>query len=265
MEATEAVAGIGHNSPPEPTLPERLAINHKATVDKVDALRKEANDVKALVTAAETPDELGVIAGLNDEIVAKMVAVGKSATKLATAIKDERLDTTKPLRDDVETINGFFNTLELPINRVKSAFAEKVGAYDELKRATERREAAERARIAEEEAAAKLQEAAEAQHSVMGDVLLNEAVKAEEEAQMAANAAVKAGTGPTRTEAGSISQSTKFAFEILDSDKIPLDLLRPYIKLADFEKFVRAYVATHKDKKPLAGVRIFPESKTSFR
>ena len=265
MEASEAVAGLGHNNPPEPTLAERLAINHKPTMDKVEALAKKANEVKALVVKAEAPDENGVIAGLTDEIVEKMIEVGKEATKLDSAVDKERTDTTKPLRDDVETINGFFKVMLGRTEKIKTAFATKVGAYAEAKKAEERRQAAERARVAEEEAAAKLKEAQDASHSVMSDVLLNEAAKAEEEAQMAANAAVKAGTGPVRTDAGTVSQSTKFSFEILDSDKIPLDLLRPYIKLADFEKFVRAYVATHKDKKPLAGVRIFPDTKTSFR
>jgi hypothetical protein len=268
MEASEAVAGLGHNNPPaDPplTLLEKLPIDHRKTIDRVEALAKKANDVKALVDAAEKPDADGGIAGLNDEIVEKMVEVGKEATKLDREVDDERKDTTKPLRDDVDTINGFFNTMLGRTSRIKTAFSEKVDTYITAKQDEERRQAAERARIAEEAAAAKLQEAQDAQHSVMSDVLLNEAARAEEEAQMAATAAVKAGTGPTRMATGTISQSTKFSFEILDTDKIPLESLRPYIKLADFEKFVRAFVATHKDKKPLAGVRIFPDTKTTFR
>lgn len=265
MDASDAVAGPGHNNPPEPTLAEQLAIDHRPTIDKVEELAKEANAVKALVLAAEKPDDDGVIAGLNDEIVAKMVAVGRSATKLVADVKAERLATTKPLRDDVETINGFFNIMETRVAKMKDAFAAKVGAYDAAKREEERRQAAERARIAEEEAAAKLKEAEEAQHSVMGDVLLNEAAKSEEEAQMAARAAVKAGTGPTRTEAGTISQTGKWTMEILDSAKIPPQVIVDQLGLADIEKAMRAHVRQFRDTRPVPGVRFFQETKTSFR
>lgn len=280
MDASSEVAGIGHNNPPDDLQPsivvvdhmqaplslvDQLKVNHKPTMDKVEALAKKANDVKALVDAAEKTDENGVAAGLTDEIVEKMVEVNKEATKLDGEVDKERTDTTKPLRDNVTTINEFFKAMLTRTERIKTSFAEKVGAYNQAKQDEERRQAAERARLAEEEAAEKLKAAQASSHSVMGDVLLNEAVRAEEEAQMAANAAVKAGTGPTRMATGTISQSTKWTFEILDTDKIPLDVLRPYIKLADFEKFVRAHVAANRDKKPLAGVRIYPYTKTSFR
>lgn len=265
MEASEAVAGLGHNNPPEPTLAERLAVNHKSTIDKVEALAKKANEVKSLAAKANTPDESGVVAGLDDDLVEKMAEIGHEAGKLNTAVDKERTDTTKPLRDEVKEIDSFFKVLLARTETMKTVFTKTVGAYAEAKKDEARRQAAERARVAEEQAAAKLKEAQEASHSVMSDVLLNEAARAEEEAQMAANAAVKAGAGPSRAGGVTVIQSTKFSFEILDSDKIPLDLLRPYIKLADFEKFLRQYVSAHKDTKPLAGVRIFPESKTSFR
>ena len=268
MDASSAPAGLGHNNPPEDkpaTLAERLPVNHKATVEKVDALRAKANDVKALVDKAERPDEDGVIAGLNDEIVEKMVEVGKEATKLLSAVDGERMDTTKPLRDDVETINGFFKALATPVDRIKQAFAQKVGAYAEAKKAEERRQAALRAQIAQEEAAAKLKEAQEAAHSVMGDVLLNEAAKAEEEAHMAANAAVKAGAGPVRTDSGTISQSGKWSMEIVDASKIPPGIIVAQLGLADIEKAMRAHVRQFRDTKPVPGVRFFQETKTSFR
>ena len=74
-----------------------------------------------------------------------------------------------------------------------------------------------------------------------------------------------AGTGPTRTAAGTISSTGRWTAEVIDTAKIPLEQLRPFIKLADFEKFCRAYAQANRDTKPLPGVRIFRDSKTSFR
>ncbi|CAN7300258.1 hypothetical protein LJR221_001488 [Agrobacterium tumefaciens] len=252
MDASET-AGIGHNKPP---LAQQLEIDYIELLNRVTALADSANSAKATVDAS----------GLNsDDDIVPLVNVGKQATKLVAEIDTIRLSTTKPLRDDIETINGFFNTLSARTKRIKDAFAEKVGEYDREKRAREAREAAERARVAQEEAAAKLQEAQDAAHSVMGDVVLNEAAILEEAAQKAAREAVTAGTGPTRTEAGTISQSGRWTAEIIDASKIPLEELRHFIKLADLEKFVRAYATHHKDSKPLPGVRIFRDAKTSFR
>jgi DNA repair exonuclease SbcCD ATPase subunit len=260
-------AGLGHNHPPTPTLVEQLTADYKSLMDRVEELAKDANSVKALVDAAEQADADGNVAGLTDELVEKMVEVGKKATKLAgsSGIDSDRTTATKSRRDEIETINGFFNTMKTRVERIKGAFAEKVGAYNDEKRARDAREAAERARLAQEEAAAKLEEAQNAQHSVLGDVVMNEAAVLEEAAQKAAREAVTAGTGPTRTAAGTISSTGRWTAEILDASKIPLEELRHFIKLADLEKFVRAYAAHHKDSKPLPGVRIFRDSKTSFR
>lgn len=265
MDASE-VAGIGHNHPPL-TLAEQLAVNHKKLMDQVEQLATDANTVKALVDAAELPNEEGHAAGLTEEIVEKMVDIGKRATKLAgsSGIDNDRTSATKSRRDEIETINGFFKVLQTRVERIKTAFAEKVGAYNDEKRAREARETAERARIAQEEAAAKLQEAQDAQHSVMGDVVMNEAAALEDAAQKAAREAVKAGTGPTRTSAGTISSTGRWTAEIEDAAKIPLEELRHFITLADLEKFCRAYAKHHQDKKPLPGVRIFRATSTTFR
>ncbi|MCV9960782.1 hypothetical protein OIU34_02620 [Pararhizobium sp. BT-229] len=248
-----SVAGIGHNMPP---LADRLAIDHKGLLDKVQALADRANAAKAIV------DEKGL---KTDEDVEPLIQIGKDASKLGKEIDDTRLASTKPLRNDIETINGFFNTAGTRTDRIKGAFAEKVGEYDREKRAKEARDAAERARIAQEQAAAKLDEAQNAEHSVLGDVVMNEAAVLEEAAQKAAHEAVKAGTGPTRTAAGTVSTTGRWTAEVLDADKIPLEQLRPFIKLADLEKFCRAYAVANRDSKPLAGVRIYRDTKTSFR
>lgn len=253
MDASSAPAGLGHNMP---SLVDSLRMEFEDLLNEIEALATKANAVKAVV------DEKGLN---TDEDVVPLVEVGREATKLVGSLDRRKLERTKPLRDDVETINGFFKTLSLRVERIKTAFAGKVGDYESEKRERARREAAERARIAEEEAAAKLKEAAEAQHSVMGDVILNEAAKAEQEAQMAATAAVKAGAGPTRTDAGTISQSGKWTMEIIDASKIPADVIVAQLGLADIEKAMRAHVRQYRDTRPVPGVRFFQETKTTFR
>lgn len=254
MDVSEA--GIGHNNPPEPTIEERLAIEHADLIAQVQQVADKANAVKLVV------DDKGLT---TDEDLVPMVEVGKAASKLSKLLGQTTLSTTKPLRDEVERIREFFKVLETRVSRISTAFSMKVDEYETAKRQREQREAAERARIAQAEAEKKLQEAEAQEHSVMADVVMNEAALLEREAQVAAHAAVTAGTGPTRTEAGTVSQSKKWAFQIDDATKIPLNELRPYIKIADLEKFVRAYVAANRDTRPLAGVRVFQDTKTSFR
>jgi hypothetical protein len=256
MQTSEAVAPVGHNNPPEPTMIDRLKEEFFGLMDELEALAKAANAAKAIV------DQNGL---KSDEDVAPLVKIGKDATKMAKRLDEIRLQTSQPLRDDVERINGFFNMMKARAEAIKNAFAKKVGEYDAEKRERERREAAERARVAEEAARAKLEEAAAAQHSVMGDVVMNEAAELEQHAALAASEATKAGTGPMRTEFGTVSSSGKWTFAIDKADDIPLEKLRPYIKIADLEKFVRAFVAAKKNTEKLPGVRIFQEQKTSFR
>lgn len=245
---------IGHNQPP---IEDRLRLEHSALLDQVQELADRANRVKDLI------DAQGGIK--SDDDLPSLVEIGKDAQKLLKKLDTTRLASSEDLRDAVKKINDFFSTVSTRVDRIKSAFAKKVGEYEDERRKREAREAAERARIAQEEAEAKLRAAQEAEHSVMGDVLVNEAAKAEQEAQMAARAAVKAGTGPTRTDGGTVSQSKVWKFEIIDSSKIPLDDLRGFIGIDMLNTLIGAYVRTHKGSRPLPGVTIYEDTKTSFR
>jgi hypothetical protein len=260
------MAGLGHNQPPL-TLTEQLTLDHKKLMDDVEQLTKDDAALKALVEAAERPNEVGEVVGLTDELVEKMVEIGKKATKLSgsNGIDKDRTTATQSRRDEVEVINGFFNSMKTRAERVKNSIALKVGAYNDEKQAREKREAAHRAKIAADLAAEKFEEAQSADHSVLGDVVMNEATLLEDAAQKAANFAVKAGTGPMRTASGTVSSTGRWTAEVQDASKIPLEELRNFITLADLEKFCRAYAKHHQDKRPLAGVRIFKDTKTNFR
>ncbi|RWC91691.1 MAG: hypothetical protein EOS72_03280 [Mesorhizobium sp.] len=200
-----------------------------------------------------------------DEQRDPLIQIGIDAGKLAKAIDGKRLDTTKPLRDEVDETNKFFQALGARMDRIKTRFEEIVGVYDRKKRDEQRRQAAEAARLAQEEADRKLAEAQAAQHSVVADVIVNEAIVAEQRADRLAAAAATAGTGPTRTDAGTISSSSPWTFAVEDWQKVNVAELRDQFSVAEIEKAIRAHVKRFKNTRPLAGVRIFQDEKTRFR
>ncbi|TIL29976.1 MAG: hypothetical protein E5Y87_05800, partial [Mesorhizobium sp.] len=99
---------------------------------------------------------------------------------------------------------------------IQSAFETIVGRYDAKKREEARIAAAKVAQLAQEEAKRKLEQAAASSHSVLGDVLLQEAVDAEHKAAVLVNEAVTAGSGPTRTEVGSVSATARWTHRITE-------------------------------------------------
>jgi hypothetical protein len=253
MTATDAPAGMGHNNPP---LQELLKSEFMALMDEVESLAKEANAAKAAV------DDRGLN---SDEDVLPLIEIGKAATKLGPKIDKIRLERTQPLRDTVDQINRFFEPFRSRVDRIKSGMAAKVGEHEAEQRAKAKREAAEAARLAQEDAQRKLEEAAAAQHSVMSDVVMNEAAEAEHRASRAALDATKAGSGPTKTDAGTVSQTAPWTFTVEDWDAIDLRELRDSFTVAEIEKAIRGHVRKHKNTKPLKGVKFYQEARTSFR
>ena len=255
MTTSEAVAEIGHNQPPSTTdlLRQRFA-------DEI----KEVDELAAKATAAK--EKLGEhVEVTDDDQVSDLVEIAVKAGKKSKALDKKRLETTQPLRDEVDEVNKFFATLTARMNRVKTVFEELVGQWDRKKRAEEQRKAAEAARLAEEEARRKLDDAAAASHSVEGDVIMNEAAAAERKAQIATHQATKAGAGPTRTEGGTVSATKSWDFHVENWDALDLSQLRDSFTVADIEKAIRAHVRKHKNTRPLKGVKIFEDTKTRLR
>ncbi|TGT34859.1 hypothetical protein EN812_32685, partial [Mesorhizobium sp. M4B.F.Ca.ET.169.01.1.1] len=115
----------------------------------------------------------------NDNERDTFISLGIEARKLAKKLDETRKTTTKPLRDEVAETNRFFDTIIVRPENVQSAFETIVGRYDARKREEARAAAAAEAQRAHEEAKRKLDEAASSGHSVLGDVLMQEAVDAE--------------------------------------------------------------------------------------
>lgn len=249
-----SIVGPGHNlASTTDFLRDRFA----GILTEVDALAERANK------AREVLGEEGVVSA--DEQRDPLIQIGLDAGKLSKRIDATRLQTTEPLRNEVKETNTFFETLALRMDRVKTRFEEIVGAYDRKKRDEERRKAAEAARLAQEEADRKLAEAAAAQHGVESDVVLNEAIAAEERADRLVAQATTAGTGPTHTDVGTISSSAPWDFAVEDWNKVDVAELRDQFTVAEIEKAIRAHVRKFKNTRPLKGVRFFQNEKTRFR
>lgn len=255
MQVSDAppIVGPGHNLA---TTADILRDRFKPVLDEVEDLAKRATAAKNALTD-------GAIA--NDNERDPLIALGIEARKMAKRLGETKLATTKPLRDEVAETNRFFDTVIVRPETIQSAFETIVGKYDAKKREEARIAAAEVARLAQEEAKRKLEEAASSSHSVLGDVLMQEAADAEHRAQVLVNDAIAAGSGPTRTEVGTVSATAKWTHRITDASKIPLEKLRPYMSLDDLDKFLRAFVAKNKNTVALPGVEIFEDTKTSFR
>jgi len=244
----------GHN---KPSVADVLKDRFAGLIEDVEALAGKANNAK---------DDLGTPPEVKtDEQRDLLTKLGVEAHKLIKRLDETKLDATKPLRDEVTETNKFFQTITVRPENIKSAFSRIVGDYDTKKRDDERRRAAEEAELARQEAQRKLEEAAATSHGVMSDVVLQEAAAAEHRAKHMENQALSAGAGPTRTEGGTISQRTNWAFRITDASKIDLNKLRPHFGIADIEKAIRSHIKANRDTAPLAGVEIYPETKTQFR
>jgi hypothetical protein len=249
-----SIAGPGHN----------LATTADILSDRFAGIIKEADGIAA--AANEARDALGETGKVaSDEQRDPLISIGIKAAKLAKRLDETRLDTTKPLRDEVSETNNFFNAMISRMQRVQTAFEELVGRYDRAKRDEERRKAAEAARVAEEEARRKLEEAEKEQGTVVGDAVLEEAVQAEERAQHLASVATLVGTGPTRTDAGTVSATAPWTHVVEDWSKVDLTEIRDQFTVAEIEKAIRAHVRKFKNTRPLKGVRIFQDEKTKFR
>ncbi|GAA2887799.1 hypothetical protein GCM10010837_47100 [Aminobacter niigataensis] len=264
MQVSDApsIAGPGHNLA---TTADVFRDRFKDLIDEVEALAIKANGARGALTA-------DTIASDNDRNT--FVEIGVNAAKLAKSIDEKRAKVIEPLRTEVDEWNSLFGTdkpaegsLKYRCNAMKKFAEMVVGRYDDEKREEERRKAAAEADAARALANRKLDEAATSGHSVLSDIALQEATSAEQKAAVLENAALTAGNGPTRTEAGTISQVKNWTYAVKDYSKIDLNKLRGYgpFSVDGIEKALAAYAKKNKNTAPLAGVDFIPDQKTRFR
>lgn len=251
---SEEPAGLGHNQPPEPTLPERLADTHSAALIDVDALAEKANNL---------PKEVATDADRD-----KIADVAADAGKHWKALDGFRIAEKAPFLKAERDVDTFFREPLARTERIEKALTQRVTLYNraQKKKADDARIEEERKQRAIAAAAAKAAEEAAAAGRVedaMADVEFahEAAAKAEEIA-----AAPIAEPEPVKTAGGTtIGTNVKWMFEITDLSKIDLEALRPFIKPEALEAAIRAFVRINKGGRQIAGVRIFEDDTAQIR
>ncbi|KKL96906.1 hypothetical protein LCGC14_1839790 [marine sediment metagenome] len=170
---TSPAAGIGHNQP------DAFAV----TKARIDALVEAANQWITTVNEITTEDQAGKASDFKNQIVAEIRKVDK-----------ERLDTTAPLRTEVDNINKAYSTIKPYLDKSLARMRTMLDPWvKRLEREQQEREAAAR-----REAEAKRLEAEEAARKAAentGDVIQNEvaAESAQQEAEDAEKEAKQIG------------------------------------------------------------------------
>ena len=250
-------AVMGGNLPPEPTLPEKLGVQHAATMAEVDALAVKAN---ALPKTIKDEVQLG-----------KLGDVVKAARGLTKKLDDARKTAVEPHLAAQRETNAFFAVSTDRLKRISDALNDRATDYQREVEAEKRRKAEDEARKlrAEEDRAREAAQAAHeagkaaavSRHEDKADLAAERAQRFERDA-----AASAADLTRTRSSGGTLATSrTAWAFEITDISKVPLEMLRPHLPRADIKKAIRAFVRINQDGVQLGGVRVFQESKAAFR
>lgn len=243
------------NNPP---IADRLALDHTELLAQVDELAGRAN---------VAPREIKTDADL--DTVAKLIT---DARALGKRVDGKRVDEKEPFLTAGREVDAFFKTAIDRLARVGAAFQTIADNHARAKVAEARRKADEDAAKARAKAQRQREIAERAAEAERPKAAANAEVraaaaeaKAEETSQIAA-ASVADLVGKTTTASGATATGkTVWSYEITDYDKIPLDLLRPYLKREHIDAALKSFVKFHNNAKTIEGVRIFEDVRASIR
>lgn len=282
-------ATIGDNQPP---LFERLALDYQDIGEEAEAIAARANALPAKIENAEQLEQAG-------RVVIDARALRKRADDAREAERAPLLEAGKTIQDFfaafMDRMKRIQGGLETRANLYQQELADAARRKAEeeaaaIRKADEERAAVARAAIrkAEEEAAARqaaadaelargrkgsaAKKAAEAeelrrQAEIQADLSRTQSSAAQARAGFAeATAGDQAKEAARiRTDAGLASTTTKWKGAIDVWDEIDLNELKPHFSRGDVEKAINGYVRLHKNDRPLKGVVIQPDTKTTFR
>jgi hypothetical protein len=297
--AAEPVAG--HNKPP--LLPIETLLAEYAHVETAIV------QLEALVKHEDTPVIVEDEADLG--VITDLVKKARGADKRIEALRVER---KAPYLEAERLVDTFFSKFASRVAQCKKTLEARGDRYleKEEKRERQKREAdAKAAREAAAKAAAEAEEkrreavaaaskaAAEAARAENDERAKQAAKTAADNAQAdllvatqtadnAANAASSATAkaaapahelAKTHTDGGTASLKQNWVFEITNANIVDLNLLRPYLTIADIEKAIRKYIANGKHlvggtttvlvgetrEGGIPGVRIFDDKKGTYR
>lgn len=204
---------------------EKAKEKFKPYIDKIDAILKEAQDLKV-----ET-----------DEANQKAVELGTSAKSLGKKIDETRIQTISEPFGFVKSVNAFANIFNTKLVTIEGLMKQKISTYRSYQE-QRRREAELAAKKATEDVQKKLNE---------------EAKKTGTEPVQVPLAIIPKQEPVTRSESGSAYGRKVWTFRVIDPSLVP----REYLVVSD----TRVRDAIKGGIREIPGIEIFEESKTSFR
>ena len=253
MMTQQEPAGIGDNLPPDPMDPEQIASRLDEAHAKIFA---RAEELKASVgrMPAEIEDEA---------MAAKFTDTGAMVNACRKAAEAARVAEKAPFLDGSRQIEAHFRTPLALLDTLKKSISGKLTNFQIKKEREERRRLEAEQKAAEEEAKKK-------EAGAEDEVDLEEAVAAEDTANVKAKEAQAstADLSRSRGQYGSVASLRKlWTFAVVDHSKIPMERLRPYFSDEAIDKairsLIRAEVAPTGKAVDLPGVKIFQEAKTA--
>lgn len=158
-----AIAELGHNNPPEPTLVETLAISNKELLDRMNAAMEAAVGAPADIASQEEQNK-----------AAEIIKILRSCE---LALDAERKKVKEPYLEAGKQVDGFFNSRIDKLEKSRLPLAAKSEAYSKKMEALERQRLEELAAKKRQEEADALQRAKDAEDSK------NEAKRTREDAE----------------------------------------------------------------------------------
>lgn len=263
---TTPLAKIGDNKPP---IPERLTIQYAEILGATVEIAARANAAPAKIESDE-----------DHETINKLIKDARAADK---SLESHRKAEKDPYLKQADEVDGVFVQPRDRMRKIVEAMNKRVTTFLQAKEAAERARQQEEARIAREAEQRKREEAerqlAEAKklESISTDVSETKRIEAAvttSEARSYASTAIAAERAATAKPAHIARTRTSSALstleefwdhEILDIEAVSLVALRSFIKQEHIEMAVREFVRVHGGSKPLAGVRIFRNSRAKTR
>ena len=243
---------FGHNKAP---LDDVLATDFKDLADRVDDAVKKIN---------KRPPKVK-----DDADFASVGHLVLDARKLTSELDETRKGETDPMFKAQREIKAYFDALSDKLAAALKPHQAAADDYTREKAAADRRkkeEEAKKLREKEEAERAKaetLTGAAAARAEGRAEVLAGQAEAAESAASHGAASAVRTKVGG----GGVATATTKWTFAIDDYDALiaPVGPLGPFINRDAIETAIRSIVRIQKGNTRLPGVRVFPDTKASFR
>lgn len=251
-----ALADIGHNHPPEPTLRERIEETYSIQFAAIDGIASRAN---ALPKEIATDADCGLVAD-----------VVSAASKMCKTLEALRKVEKEPFIRDGKVVDVTFNEGRIVrLDKIGEGLTSRISAFNRAKAAKAREEQAAIERKAREAAEqARLDAAMEAEGgNYAAEQHHNEAAhKATAQAQEAAAPIKAAHVTRVVSDAGTkITTRTEVKARVIDWQAIDLNALRPFIKQDAVEAALRLHVKQYKKSVPIAGVEFFDDETASIR